>query len=76
MENEKKEINFEKSLARLEEIVASLENGDCELDKSLALFEEGVSLVNSCKKKLDEATQRVNILTSEGEVPFDADKND
>ena len=40
----KKKMTFEAALARLEEIVSAMESGDAMLDKSLALFEEGVGL--------------------------------
>ena len=54
-----KKITFEESLARLEEIVKSLEKGDKSLDDSIALFEEGTKLVRSCAKILDGAEQKV-----------------
>ena len=65
---ENKELQFEESLARLEEIVRALESGDAPLDKSLELFEEGVSLVKLCNSKLDSARQKVTLLTENGEV--------
>ena len=49
----KKEVKFEEALERLENIVASLENGEAPLDESLALFEEGVKLVKLCNSKLE-----------------------
>ncbi|PWL97310.1 MAG: exodeoxyribonuclease VII small subunit [Clostridiales bacterium] len=62
MADEKKEMTFETALARLEEIVRSMESGTAMLDQSLALFEEGVGLVKFCTKALDDAEQRVKIL--------------
>ena len=59
-------LTFEEKLERLKEIVAKLESPDMlELDASLALFEEGVGLVRSCKKLLEEAELRVQNLTKE-----------
>jgi exodeoxyribonuclease VII small subunit len=74
-----KKISFEQALSRLEEIVKELENGTAELDKSLDMFEEGIKLVKLCSSKLDDAEQRISILTknSEGgyeEKPFGSDK--
>ncbi len=66
MEQEKTELTFEAALARLEEIVRTLDGGEAPLDQSLALFEEGVSLVRLCTGKLDDAEQRVRILADEG----------
>jgi len=69
-------MNFEKSMKRLEEIVALLEKGDVEIEKSLELFAEGTSLIKSCGKLLDEAEQKVMIITKgeDGlkEQPFSA----
>ena len=46
-----------------------LESGNYKLDESLALFEEGTSLIKVCNQHLDRAEQRVKILTVEdGEV--------
>ena len=63
----KSEPTFEAALARLEEIVRALDGGDAPLDRSLALFEEGVSLVKLCSDKLDNAEQRVKILVHGGD---------
>jgi len=70
MKDNEKEIKFEDALLRLETIVSSLEGGKCELDESLSLFEEGVSLVKYCTAKLDGAAQKVKILTTSGEEDF------
>jgi exodeoxyribonuclease VII small subunit len=55
----KKEMSFEASLKRLEEIVIKLESGELPLDESLKLYEEGAALSIICSKKLDEAEQRI-----------------
>lgn len=60
---EKKEISFEDAIKRLEELVAELENGKAPLGESLKLFEEGIALVAECKNQLDEAEQKVRMLT-------------
>jgi exodeoxyribonuclease VII small subunit len=56
------EKKFEEAIERLENIVESLENGDLSLDESLKIFEEGMSLVSFCSKKLEEAEQKVTML--------------
>ena len=58
------EMTFEAAIARLEEIVRMLEGGSAPLDKSLAMFEEGVALVKLCNARLDSAEQKVKILTA------------
>ncbi len=69
MENkiENKKMTFEQSLGRLEEIVRMLEGGSAPLDKSLELFEEGVSLVKNCNSQLDNVEQRIKILSRNDE---------
>ena len=68
------EQSFEIMLRRLEEIVRALDRVDTPLEESLALFEEGAALVRGCTKKLDEAQQKVSVLTGTGdgveEKPF------
>jgi len=54
--------NFEDSLRKLESIVTQLEDGDLPLEQSLKLFEEGVGLSAVCKKQLDEAEGKVEML--------------
>lgn len=63
-------VPFEQRRARLEEIVSRLESGELPLEESLALYEEGVSLVRACMQELDDAEQKVKILrrTAEGEI--------
>ena len=53
---------FEDCLARLEQIVNELEKGELPLEKALALFEEGVQLSNSCRKELDTAEGKIELL--------------
>ncbi len=59
-------MTFEEKLERLKEIVETLEAPDTlELDASLTLFEEGVSLVRSCRELLDAAEVRVQNISQE-----------
>jgi len=57
-----KKPDFERSLARLEEIAQRLENAKLSLDEAMKLFEEGVELSRECQKQLEEAEGRVEIL--------------
>lgn len=62
-------INFEKSLAELEEIVKKLEGGNIPLDEMLKYFEKGTKLVADCNKVLDETETKLNILMKkDGEI--------
>jgi exodeoxyribonuclease VII small subunit len=56
------ELTFEQAMKRLEEIVEALETDDLDLDKSLQLVEEGVSLYRHCDQQLQAAEKRVDIL--------------
>ena len=53
---------FEECLQRLEVIVAELEKGDVPLDRALELFDEGMKLSGSCRKELEDAEGKVEIL--------------
>jgi len=53
---------FEDCIQRLEKIVQELEKGDVPLEKSLTLFEEGMQLSTACRKELEEAEGKVEIL--------------
>ena len=57
-----KKPEFERSLARLEEVVRRLESPQLSLDDAMKLFEEGVALSRECQKQLEEAEGRVEIL--------------
>ncbi|MBQ4036944.1 MAG: exodeoxyribonuclease VII small subunit [Clostridia bacterium] len=61
--SEKKNQSFEEMLHRLEEIVRGLDRVDTPLEEALALFEEGAALVKNCTRVLDEAQQKVALLT-------------
>ncbi len=53
---------FEDVLARLEVIVAELEQGELPMDASLKIFEEGVRLSKQCMKLLEDAEKKVEVL--------------
>ena len=67
---------FEEGLQRLEKIVQELEKGEVPLEKSLTLFEEGMQLSGACRKELEQAEGKVEILLKQnGKLqtePFDA----
>ena len=54
--------DFEKRLADLETVVERLEQGDLPLDEAVRLFEQGMLLSESCKKELNEAEGRIQVL--------------
>jgi exodeoxyribonuclease VII small subunit len=70
--------NFEQGLTDLETVVKELESGDLPLEKAIQVFERGVALSDRCRKELEDAETRVEILLKRGEKieaePFDATK--
>ncbi|MBN2322605.1 MAG: exodeoxyribonuclease VII small subunit [Spirochaetes bacterium] len=57
-----KTTTFEEAIKRLEEIVGELEKGEIEIERALALFEEGTKLARMCQKKLSNVQRRIEIL--------------
>ena len=72
--------SFEASLDELEKVVKELEAGDLSLERSIELFERGMSLSDVCRKQLEEAETRVEILIrKEGKIsaePFRIEKSE
>jgi exodeoxyribonuclease VII small subunit len=71
--------SFEDSIKKLETIVDQLEKGDLSLEDSIKLFEEGVSLSAICKKELDTAEGKVQMLVKQRDgslktEPFQTEK--
>jgi exodeoxyribonuclease VII small subunit len=53
---------FEEQVARLEEIISILDNGEATMDEMLTLYEEAIILTRICREYLDKAEQRVTLL--------------
>jgi exodeoxyribonuclease VII small subunit len=51
----------------MEEIIALLEDGDLDLDKSLEVFEEGIRLYRHLSRKLKEAEGKIKVIMEEQE---------
>ena len=56
------DLSFEKAEKRLQEIVKELESGECTLDKSIELYDEGLKLASYCTQKLNNAKQKIITL--------------
>jgi exodeoxyribonuclease VII small subunit len=70
--------SFESSLEELERIVRELEQGELPLERSLELFEQGVSLSRECQERLNQAERRIEILMRDNKGqpttrPFEAE---
>jgi exodeoxyribonuclease VII small subunit len=68
MTQEIETLSFEDAQKELEAIVGRLEAGELTLNESLALFERGQKLAAHCNKQLEQATLRIEQLTSDGEI--------
>jgi len=70
-------VSLEGRLKRLEEILSALESDEMELERSLALFEEGVRHVREAERTLAEAALRVEEVLSSGDTrPLDETRED
>ena len=78
MPEEKPADSFESSLQELEKIVKEMESSDLPLERALALYEQGMRLTDSCRKQLEAAETRIEILVRRGDKvqaePFRPDK--
>lgn len=76
MTQKKEEVSFEKSFARLEEILEKLHSGAVSLDDSLKLYEEADALITACGRKLNDAEQKIEKLIKQrnGALALDAEQ--
>jgi len=62
---EEKKLKFEQALAKLEQIVSEIEEGKVSLEESIAKYAEGIALVKHCRKVLDAAEQKIQLLAKD-----------
>ena len=65
------DFDFEAALEQLEELVASMEDGELSLEDSLEAFEKGIKLTRECQTALKNAEQKVQVLLDESGEPED-----
>lgn len=72
MAAEDKEMTFEEAIVRLEAVVRELEDGRLPLERALEIFAEGIGLSRICKRRLEDAEQRISILAADekGAITF------
>ncbi|MBN1345403.1 MAG: exodeoxyribonuclease VII small subunit [Phycisphaerae bacterium] len=68
----KKPLKFEEALAKLEEIVESIEQGHVGLEDSIKHYEEGMGLIAHCRTILAEAELKIQQLQADGEGKLEA----
>ena len=78
MPGEEKAASFETGLQELEKIVKEMESSELPLERALELFEKGMRLSETCRKQLEEAETRIEVLVRRGDKvqpePFRPDK--
>jgi exodeoxyribonuclease VII small subunit len=78
MPEEKPAASFESGLMQLEQIVKEMESTDLPLERALELYEKGMLLSESCRKQLEAAETRIEMLVRKGDrvqpEPFRPDK--
>ena len=71
-----KSLDFEKSLAKLENIIEALEDGDLPLNESIKTFEEGVKLTKHCQELLTKAGLKIQKLLEKDDGTLDLEDFD
>ena len=66
-DHEKPVASFEAGLQELELVVKQLESGELPLERALELFEKGMELSGACRKQLEEAETRVEMLVKKND---------
>ena len=74
MKNNKSNLSYEKIFEDLETIVQKMDSGEISLEKSLELFEKGMSLIQEGKDRLVQAEERVKALINESDSKSKAEK--
>ena len=64
-------MSFGDDMDQLQQILDKYETQQLSLEEALVEFERGVALIRACREFLNEAHQKVTLLTEEGEVPFE-----
>jgi len=57
-----KKATIEELIARLEEITGEMEHPDTGIDTSIKLYEEGLKIANTCRKRLMDARQKIEVI--------------
>jgi len=60
----KTKLSFEQALTQLEQIVSAMESGEIGLEASIAKYAEGAKLIAHCRKVLDSAEKKIQLLTA------------
>ena len=67
------DMKFETALTELETLVAQMEDGELELETSIAAYRRGMALIKHCQSRLSDAEQQIRLFEN-GEFR-DVDRN-
>ncbi|NMW20362.1 MAG: exodeoxyribonuclease VII small subunit [Chlorobiaceae bacterium] len=56
---------IEELISRLEDITRNIENPETGLETSISLYEEGLAIAETCKKRLLEARKKIEVINPE-----------
>lgn len=62
-----KEVKFEEKMQELESIISDLENGEIDLDESIAKYTRAMTLVKECDEKLKSVEEQVSKMVTEND---------
>ncbi|MGN0894236.1 MAG: exodeoxyribonuclease VII small subunit [Succinivibrio sp.] len=71
----KQMTSLEDRLKGLEEIAEKLESGELAIDDAIALYSQGMELATSCKKTLDELSQKISVARKKAAQSFEEDSS-
>ena len=73
-----RKLTFEQALAKLEEIVQQIEQGQVSLEESISKYAEGTSLIRQCRTILESAEKKIQVLSqnNQGELSAESDLED
>jgi len=61
-------MTFEKGMAKLKDLVNSLEKENISLEESIQSFEEGTKVAKYCERKLKDAEDRVKAILDQSDL--------
>lgn len=80
MAKTEKPFKFEQALEELNQLVNKMESGDISLEEALKHFERGIQLTRQCQQALQEAEQKVSILSEKNSTqtlePYESESED
>lgn len=68
-------MDYNELIKELEKIIAQLESGDCGLEKSTALYQQGIEIAEKLGKQLDETKGKITILKKQMDNIVEEDFN-